>query len=47
MVSNRKTSASVAKLASKILLSPTSGKPARKVSGSALSQRAPKKHAKK
>lgn len=42
MVKNRKTSARVAKVASKLLKTSRS-KPVKKVSGSALSQRAPKR----
>jgi hypothetical protein len=41
MATNRKTSAKVAKTASKILSSKGYSQPARKVAGSALSQRAP------
>ena len=41
MAANRKTSAGVAKTASKILSSGSYSKPAHKVAASALSQRAP------
>ena len=48
MTSNRKTSASVAKFASKALRTPTSSTSTRKIAASALSQRAPQpKHKKK
>jgi hypothetical protein len=40
-MAQRKTSAKVAKIASKVLKSPSSSKPVRKVAASALSQRAP------
>ena len=43
MVSSRKTSAKVAKTASQLLRNRATVKPVRKVAGSALSQRAPKK----
>lgn len=41
MTTSRKTSKSVAKVASKILKNPSSSTPIKKVAGSALSQRAP------
>ncbi|HSX42912.1 MAG TPA: hypothetical protein VLF59_02400 [Candidatus Saccharimonadales bacterium] len=47
MAGSRKTSANVAKVASKVLKSPSSSKPVRKVAASALSQRAPQKRGKK
>ena len=48
MAVGRKTSASVAKVASKVLRTPSTSKPVRKVAASALSQRAPQaKHGKK
>lgn len=43
MAKQRKTSSKVAKTASKLLKSPKSSKDVKKVSGSALSQRAPKR----
>jgi hypothetical protein len=47
MAGSRKTSANVAKAASKVLKSPSSSTPVRKVAASALSQRAPQKRGKK
>ncbi len=41
MAVSRKTSANVAKVASKVLRAPSTNKPVRKVAASALSQRAP------
>jgi len=41
MAENRKTSVQVAKVASKLLRSPSTNKPVRSVAGSAESQRAP------
>lgn len=47
MASNRKTSASVAKSASKALRAPTSSASTRRIAASALSQRAPQPKRKK
>jgi hypothetical protein len=47
MVASRKTSAPVAKVASKLLRSPATPKSVRKVAASDLSQRAPQKRSKK
>jgi hypothetical protein len=46
-MTQRKTSAKVAKIAAKVLKNPSSSKPVRKVAASALSQRAPQKRGKK
>ena len=41
IMTQRKTSAKIGKIAAKVLKNPSSSKPVKKVAGSALSQRAP------